>query len=822
MKNQFKITLRRLSRQKTTTALHVLGLTLGMTTCLLIGLFLRHELSYDLWNKKADRTYRINSVWHDPGTTNFHYSTPMPLGPALREAAPSVEAVAQWHPVSEVIEINPTKRFKQEHIVLADPELLDVFDIKVLAGNGYEALRTPYQALLTQSTAKKFFGGDPDSYRDVMGKTFKYRNDFTITVAGLIEDLPSNTHMPASMLISFYRDEKFTPGVTNGWSWVSGTETLVVLPEGTDPHSLDAPLKSLSDKHINSDPNMPKDVSSGFDWQPMTDIHFNDKYAGGGEWVQAVNTTWLWFFGVIGLAVLLLACINFVNLSTAQALNRAKEVGVRKSVGAGRGQLVWQFLGEAWLLTAVAGIFAICITQVSLPSINRMVDKEITFDLLQSPGLLGALLLGAAITGLLAGLYPAWVIARFDPVSSLKTTWANSFSSKRGLGGGLRKALVVTQFGISAALLIAVTLIAQQVHFLRSKDLGFQKDNIVDVNISGQFPKERKTTLANEIRNIPGVKEFAFSTSTPSDDGHWGTLMSPIGREDPNRKEVKMILSDENFAQMYGLKLLAGRWLLASDSLAGGAQVPEGEKAERVVINRKAVEALGYGTPEAAIGKRFWFGFNSGHADVVGVMEDFNSNNLHEAIKPMFLSLQLNAYGKVGVKIAGGSDVPATLAAIGEAYKKAYPEGVYGYQFLDEKIDAFYKAEERLYGLFRLFAGLAMLISCLGLWGLATFAARQRTKEIGIRKVLGASVSGIVGMLSKEFLVLVAVSLVIAAPLAYFGMEKWLQDFAYRIDIHWWVFAGAGLVAVVVAAFTVAIQSVKAALADPAKSLRSE
>ncbi|MBI1227230.1 MAG: FtsX-like permease family protein [Bacteroidetes bacterium] len=817
MKNSYKVILRRLGRQKTTTGLHVLGLTLGMTTCLLIGLFLRHELSYDLWNKKADRIYRINSVWNDPGATNFHYSTPMPLGPALREAAPGVEAVAQWHPVSEVIEINPTKRFKQEHIALADPELLDILDIKVLEGNGYEALRTPYQALLTQSTAKKFFGGE-----NPMGKTFKYRNDFTMTVAGIIEDLPSNTHMPASMLISFYRDDKFTPGVTNGWSWVSGTETLVLLPEGTDPHSLDAPLKSLADKHINSDPHMPKDVSSAFDWQPLTDIHFNDKYTGGGEWVQAVNTTWLWFFGVIGLAVLLLACINFVNLSTAQALNRAKEVGVRKSVGAGQGQLVWQFLSEAWLLTAFAGLIAVVVTQTSLPYINRMVDKEITFNILQSPGLLGSLLLGAAITGLLAGLYPALVIARLDPVSSLKTSWANSPSSRRGLGGGLRKALVVTQFGISAALLIAVTLIAQQVHYLRSKDLGFQKDNIVDVNVGGQFPAERKTTLANEIRNIPGVKEFSFSTSTPSDDGHWGTLMSPIGREDPNRKEVRMILSDEHFAPMYGLKLLAGRWLEASDSLASGSKIPEGEKAERVVINRKAVETLGFTSPEDAIGKRFWCGYNSGHADVVGVMEDFNSNNLHEAIKPMFLSLQFNAYGKVGVKIAGGSDVPATIAAIGEAYKKAYPEGVYSYQFLDEKIDAFYKAEERLYGLFRLFAGLAMLISCLGLWGLATFAARQRTKEIGIRKVLGASVSGIVGMLSKEFLTLVILSLVIAVPLAWFGMNKWLQDFAYRVDIHWWVFALAGLVAVGIAFLTVSFQSVKAAMTNPVKSLRSE
>jgi hypothetical protein len=472
-------------------------------------------------------------------------------------------------------------------------------------------------------------------------------------------------------------------------------------------------------------------------------------------------------------------------------------------------------------LTAFAGLLAVVITQVSLPYINQMVDKQISFHLLQSPGLMGALLLGAALTGLLAGLYPAWVIARFDPVSSLKTTWSNA-ATKFNSGVMLRKTLVVTQFGISAALLIAVTLIAQQVHFLRSKSLGFDKDNIVDVGIGGNWGSKEKNAFRNELRNIPGVKEVAFSTSTPSDEGHWGTLMSTIGRDDPNRKEVRMILSDEKFAPMYGLKLLAGRFLVAADTNAAGFNIPEAQKAERVVINRKALETLGFETPEAAIGKRFWFGFNSGNAEVVGVMEDFNFSSLHEAIKPMLLTQQTNVYERAGIKIAGGTDVPAVIAAIGEAYKKAFPTGVYSYQFLDEKIDAFYKSEARLYGLFRLFAGLAMLISCLGLWGLATFAARQRTKEIGIRKVLGASVSGIVGMLSKEFLTLVILSLVIAVPLAWYGMDKWLQDFAYRIDIHWWVFALAGVVAVAVAFLTVRFQSIKAALMNPAKSLRSE
>lgn len=818
--NNIKITLRRLARQKTTTALHVLGLTLGMTTCLLIGLFLRHELSYDTWHEKAGRTYRINSVWEDGGNKNYHYSTPMPMGEALRAEVPGLETVAQWHPVWEsTVEINPTRRFAQEHIALADPELLDIFDIKVLEGNGYEALRKPYQALLTQSTAEKFFGRE-----DPMGQTFKYRNDFTITVAGIIEDLPANTHFPASMIMSFYRDGKFLANDPNGWSWVSGTSTFVVLPENADPKILDAPLKALADRKINNDPNLPKHVRGDFDVQPLTDIHFNDQYAGGGEWVKAVNTTWLWFFGVIGMAVLALACINFVNLSTAQALTRAKEVGVRKSVGAGQGQLVWQFLGEAWLLAAFSGVLAIAATQASLPYLNQLIDKKITFGLAQSPGLLAALLLGIVLTGLLAGLYPAWVIAKFDPVSSLKTTWGNSpLRGSGGVGRGrLRKTLVVSQFAISAALLITVALIAQQVKFLRSKSLGFNKDNIVNVSLAGQWATERKTMFAHELSKIAPVKDFSFSTSSPSDEGHWVTIMSTVGPDDPNRKEVTMILADDHFCPMYDLKLLAGRFLEVADTNLAMSSLPPEQQIQRVLVNQKCVEALGFESAESALGKRFWFGFNSGNAEIVGVVADFNATSLRDAIKPLLITQEGNVYRRAGIKIEAGSDLPATIAAIESAWKKAFPEGVFSYQFLDEKIDAFYKAEACLYSLFRIFAGLAMLISCLGLWGLATFAAQQRTKEIGVRKVLGASVAGIVGLLSREFLSLVVVSLVIASPLAYFGMKRWLQDFAFRIDIGWQVFVVTGVVAVAVAFLTVSFQSVKAALTNPVKSLRSD
>ncbi|MBK8561917.1 MAG: ABC transporter permease [Saprospiraceae bacterium] len=822
--NNLKIALRRLARQKTTTSLHVLGLTLGMTTCLLIGLYLRHELSYDSWYAKADRTYRVNTVWTDFGKKSPHFSTPFPMADALRTDFPEFENVTNiHHPQNSIIEINPQRRFKQNHVMMTDPDFLEIFDVEVLEGNAHEALRQPYTALLTEATAKKFFGSEP-----ALAKTFKYNNDFDITVGGVIRDFPGNTHLPASMLLSLSPSEKYVQTNLTHFGSVSGGSTFVVLPEGLDPKTLDSRLKAIYDRTTNNDDRQPKEVRSDLELQPLSDIHFNASYSGGGEWVQAVNTTWLWFFGIIGLMVLALACINFVNLSTAQALNRAKEVGVRKTVGAGKGQLIGQFLGESWLLALFSGVLAVAATQASLPWLNQLVNKQISFGLLQSPGLLSALLLGIVLTGLLAGLHPAFAIARFNPVDSLKT--GSSAGDKRS--SLLRKTLVVAQFSISVGLLIALLLIGQQMNYLRSKNLGFEKDNIVMVSIpngSGDFAGnnaiggDAKSVFAAELAKIPQVKEYAFSSSPPSGEGHWGTVMSLKDyTKDPNRQEVTCIWTDEHYYKMYGFKLLSGRFPVAADTSAISQSLPEGQRYPRTVVNEALVKALGFASPEAALGQRFVIGMNGYQPEVVGVVADFNANSLHETVKPTLITQYLPWCEKVGIKIEAGGDVPKTLAAIESVWKKTFPKGIYDYHFIDQKIDEYYKAEERLFSLFQIFAGLAMLISCLGLWGLATFAAQQRTKEIGVRKVLGASVSGIVGLLSREFLALVIVSLAIATPLAYFGMKKWLQDFAFRIDIQWSVFALAGLVAVAIAFLTVSFQSIKAALANPVKSLRSE
>src|SRR5688572_251668 len=809
--------LRRFRRQKLTTLLHIVGLTLGTTVCLLIGLFIKYELSFDSYQSKADRTYRLNTVWVSFGKKEFHYSTPFPLADQIRKDIPGLENVTKvHHPFQSIIQVNPEKRFKQDHVMMTDPEFLDVFDIKVIEGNAHETLRKPYHAVLTQSTARKFFGNE-----DPIGKIFTYNDSFPITVGSVIKDLPVNTHLPASMLLSFSDNEKYLFTSTTHYGSVSGGSTFFVLPVGVKPGSgITAALKSINDRFINSQQWMTKGTSVETEIQPLSDVHFNAKYAGGGEWVKAINTQWLWFFGSVGLAVLILACINFVNLTTAQALSRAKEVGLRKSIGAGRFQLIRQFLSEALVLVSFAALISIIISKIALPYINNLTDKQISFDIWRSPVLIAFLVAGVFITALLAGVYPAWIITRFKPAVALKSGSVNSNPQS----SFLRKALVVTQFSISVCLLIGLLLIGKQMNYLRHKSLGFDKDNVVMVPIPSGTTLSKKDLLAAELKTMPGVKDWSFSTSPPSggENTHWGTIMSTVGREDPNRKQVAMIMTDDRFCSMYGLQLRAGRFFTIDDTIAVSETLPEGQRFPRCVVNEKLVSALGFVSNEAALGKRFWTGMRGWHAEITGVVADFNIGSLHEAIKPTLITQYVPYAEKIGVKISAGADMSVVISQITSSYKKIFPGGIFEYNFLDQQLDALYKSETRLFSLFRIFSVLAMLISCLGLWGLITFAAQQRVKEIGIRKVLGASVPNLVSLLTKDFMILVCIAIFIAVPFAYWGISEWLEDFAFRINIGWTVFVIAGAAAVLIALLTVSFQAIKAAISNPVKSLRTE
>ncbi len=813
--NHLKITFRHLVRQRLNTSLHIIGLTLGITVCILITLFIRYELSFDNYHEKADRTYRIVSKWTSPTQEiDYHFSTPFPLANTIRNEVSGIEHVSFAHPpYVQTVEVTPQKRFLQKNILAVEPDFVNIFQVEVLKGNIYQTLSNPYQAALTESTAKKFFGNE-----DPIGKTFKFkiREDFEFTVTCVIKDFPSNTHLPASILLSHSYQEKFLQPNLDGWTYVSGTETLVTLPKDRDTEIISAQLKAIADKYIN--PKISKmGERSDFVLQPLQDVHFNASYGGGGRWVQAISVSWLWFFGSIGIAVLVLACINFINLSTAQAFARAKEVGVRKSIGAAKSSLIFQFLLEAWVLIFISGILAISITQLVIPSFNQLLNKDINLHLIESPAFVLGTFIGLVIVGLLSGIYPAWVIAKFNPSLTLK---AGMVSTGKNGSFWLRKGLVVTQFSLSACLLMVVLLMAQQVSFLRNKNLGFNKDNVVVVDIKNS--EKSAKLFANELSKIKNVKDFTFETSTPSSEGHWGTLMSRTGIEDKNRKSVTTILTDDRYCNLYNLKLIAGRLLVASDTTSISESLPEEKRMMKALVNEELIRELEFESNEAAIGQVIQVGINTGKVEIVGVIANFDSGPLREAITSILITPDIRECEQAGIKIEAGANLSETIAAIAAAWKVAYPEGVFSYQFLDEQIDGYYKSEERLFTLFKVFSGLAIFISCLGLFGLVTYTTQARTKEIGIRKVLGASVNGVIVLLSKEFLKLVLIALMIAIPFAWYGMDQWLQNYAYHIEITWWIIGIAISMALVIAMVPVSYQAVKAAIANPAESLKSE
>lgn len=809
IRHNLRFNLRRLRRQRLNTGLHVVGLTVGMSVCLLIGLFLRYELSFDAYHKNAKRTFRVNSVWKEAGKQFNLYATPIPLADALRNEVSGLESVVTTRPqFATVVQINAQKLFKQERVLITEPEFLDIFQIEVVTGDGRKALQTPYHALLTESIAAKYFGDE-----DAIGKTFKYRERFIITVGAIIRDLPVNTGLPASILLSYVDNEEF---LDNGDTWYFGgfewtklaACTYVVLNENIDPTDIEAQLEAIADKNINSSPVLDKLVHGNFELQSLHGIHFDTDRFGGGPWVPAVNVSWLWFFGGIGIIVLVLACINFFNLSTAQAMTRAREVGIRKSIGARRSELLGQYLGETAIITFVSGVFSVLITQLSLPSLNNLLDKEITFHPIQSPEIIFVLLLFVIVTTVLAGFYPACIIAKFNPVIALK-----SGSSATGRNTSLlRKGLVVTQFTISAGLFIVVLLISQQVTFMREKDLGFEKDNIINVEIGD---RDKAQAFTNDLRGISGVKEISLVRSSPISDDHWWNTMSQS--ESSDRQSVCAIYGDEHFFSVYGLRLLSGRIPNASEynsnSKTGEAQT------SKVVVNEQLIKMLRLGSPQEAVGKIFWWG---GDTEVVGVVADFNTEPLKYEIPPTLITQNPDVYTHVSIKMESKADISTILKSVQAVWKSQNPQGIYEYQFLDSQIDSFYKTETRLYMLFRIFAGLAILISCLGLWGLVTFTSQQRTKEIGIRKVLGATVNAIFILLSKDFLFMIIIAFAIASPLAYYFMKEWLETFAFRIDIGWGTFVKTAIFFIVVGLVTMGLQIIKTALSNPVKSLKEE
>lgn len=805
IQNYLKIAIRNLLRNKVFSAINIVGLALGIATCLVIMLFVYDELSYDRFNEKADRIFRVVfKASINDGKINEANVMP-PTAQVLKNDYPEVLKATRLRTSGSPEIVYQNKKFKEHSFASVDANFFDVFTLPLLKGDAKTALREPNTAVITKDFAKKYFGDE-----DPIGKVLFIKSwNESYKVTGLIDKVPHNSHFHFDIFGSL-------AGVKDAQaaSWMSsGYFTYLVLPEGFDYKELEAKLPQVIKKYMGPQIQtamgmslsqfLQKGNQLGLFLQPLTSIHFDEGYTGTLE--PSGNIQYVYIFGAIAVFMLLIACINFMNLSTAGASKRAKEVGVRKVLGSVKQDLINQFLFESILLSIVALLLSLMLVQLSLPLFNDLAEKDLQLDLLRNPLLLIAFLVFGLLVGVLAGSYPAFFLSSFNPVEVLKGKFKLA-----GKSISLRSGLVVFQFFISIALIIGTTVVYQQIKFIQSKDLGYAKDQLLIMRNTWSLGKNEEVFRQQILQDprVLSVSSAGYLPAGPSDSNN--SLGYPDGDDSQMMRTLEYKI-DEQYIPTMGMKIIAGRNFakdFATDSTA-------------MIINETAAKAFGWG--KNAVGHTITRLKNNDGLKVtyriIGVVKDFHFKSLHESITPL-LMVSEKTYG-LTIKVKG-KNVEGLLASLKNQWQKFNVEEPFSYSFMDELFEKTYQSEQKISVILSIFSGLTIFVACLGLFGLATFTAEQRTKEIGVRKVLGASVSQIITLLSKEFLKLVMIACGFAFPIGYWLMNKWLQDFAYRIEISAWIFVLAGILALFIALLTISYQAIKAALANPVTSLRTE
>ena len=809
IRNYLKVALRAILRDKLTSFINIAGLAFAMTCCLLIFLFIQDELSYDRYHSKANRIYRITREFLSPdGSTTLHLGhVSPPFGPLLKNDFPDFEHVVRTRQNRYLIALQENaeekKVFNEDNVFYAEPELFQVFDIPLTEGNKSKALRDPYTMILSETTARKYFGKE-----NVQGKRLKINNKLDFEVTGVFADFPRQSHLHPDFLLAFSTLEDSTlygrKRLETNWGNNSFATYAVVKDQPFDPKKMEAQFPAFLDKHMGAD--VGKNSAMPSTWtrlylQKLTDIHLHSQLDSEIETNGNINNVYM--MGVIGLFIILIACFNFVNLSTARATKRSKEVGLRKVVGAFRVQLIGQYLSESVLTAMLSLAISLGLSFFALNWLNNFTGKFLEINLSHLTLVVG--LVGFAfIVGLLAGIYPAFLVSGFKPVLVLK----GQLGSTKGKGG-IRKTLVVAQFAISIALMIATAITFQQLEFLNKRDLGYAKDQIVTLQ---NFRELEPTYDAfyNELLKHSSIKNVGRSDLIPTDrlvDYDDAKVQKGDSMAATN-VVIKNVSADYDFFDTYKISFASGRNFSKSiktdDSLA-------------FILNEAAVKMIGWQN-EDAVGKDFQYGGTRGK--VIGVVKDFHFESLHEPIVPVVF-FPSRGYGRISVKIAG-NDMQQGIAHIEKTWKAFLPHRPFEYQFLSLRYQQLYESEKKQGQLFTIFSGLAIFIACLGLFGLATFNTLQRVKEIGIRKVMGASMTHILTLLSKEIVILVLIANVLAWPAAWYFMGKWLDGFAYKIDLPLFVFVLSTVTAIFIALITVSSQTIKTALTNPAKTLRYE
>jgi putative ABC transport system permease protein len=807
LRNYFKVALRNLTRNKLFASINIFGLAAGLAVCLLIMLYIFDELSYDKHHKDADRTYRMAYI---TGKGDDWSAEPAPVAFTLKAEMPEVEQVTRLLKFPDMDRVllqdqqpGSTKKFFESNGYYVDSTFFQLFTYDFIYGNGQTALNQPNSLAISASIAAKMFGKD-----DPIGKAITLKlpfGDFVYTVTAVFAE-NHKSHIPAHFFMSM-RNSDLGTWVQGQQSWATNNifHTYFKLKPGTDANAFRKRMTAFMDRHEGAELKRAAIVKGHF-IQRMKDIYLHSNI--GNEIAPNGNIRYLYIMGSIAAFVLFIACINFMNLSTARSEKRAREVGVRKVIGAGRGSLIRQFLGESFLLCLLALTVALILTQSLLPVFNQLTQKDLhLFQHLTLLYWVGGL---AILTGLLSGLYPAFYLSSFRPAIVLKGKIMNSWSATT-----LRKGLVVFQFTISVALILGAIVIGSQLSYLKNKDLGFKKDQQLIIPITSQEIGRNYHALRDEISASAGVSSVAGGSTYPGIPNINDVLLYGEGGSAANNVDVAMASIQDDYFETLGLQVRYGR-IFSRNSMADSLHI---------ILNETAVKQIGY-APEKAVGKKVTFEWHGQYhnLEIVGIIRDFNFESLHNPIKPLGFSVNTFFGNKSNYVIVGlqTGNYSRALTSIEKAWNKVNPNALFEYSFLDQDFQRNYEREQRTSSLVIYCTSIAILIACLGLFGLAAFSAEQRTREIGIRKVLGASVANVTFLLSGEFIRLTLLAILIACPLAWLGMRQWLQNFSYRIDISWWMFAAAGGMAVVIALITVSFQSIRTALANPVKSLRSE
>lgn len=817
-KNYLKTAFRSLVRKKTYSFINIAGLAVGIAVCMIIFIIIQFQTSFDTFHLKKDRIYRVLTESHheDAGNISYAKNVPFRMPEGLKTAFPQLEQVAPVYASHndelQVLDDNgtPLKNFKEQSgVFYTSPSFFKMFDFPLLAGS-YESLKDPNNVLLTKEIAQKYFG----DWKTAVGKTIKLTGYYSIgaalfqfpavalKVSGILATIPANTDFQLKLVIAYGTD--FTGDVKYGFQQPGWNQTssdfgcYIVLPPNISVANFNRELSTYAKKVQSTDDK------DSYIIQPISAVHYDTQagnYSNKTISHELINVLWL-----IAAFILLIACVNFINLSTAQAVNRAKEIGVRKVLGSSKSQLRIQFLIETFLIVIISVILATIITILTLPYVNQLLELALSFNILKNPRIILFLLTVTFVVTALAGFYPSIVLSRFNPVNALKS----KLTVNTAKGISLRRGLVVFQFIIAQALIIGTLVIVKQMDYFMDQPLGFDKDAIVNVPFRPDSTGGKLTDYLKQQLLSHGVQAVSFNSNSPIEDNNnrFTTLKFDNSIKDANFQAI-VKFADTDYVPTYKLKLVAGRNL-----------EPSGWTKE-FLVNESFVKSLGLHKPEDILNKQVSIMDGLIKCPVVGVLKDFNDRSLRNNLAPLLITTNSTMYRQASIKLST-TDLAATMQSIKKIWEKAFPNYVYEYSFLDDRIAGFYKQETQLSQLYKIFAAIAIFLSCLGLYGLASFMAVQRIKEVGIRKVLGATAGNIVYLFSKEFILLIAIAFAIATPLSWYFMHQWLQDYAYRINIGWWIFLIAGTTAILIALITISFQAIKAAIANPVKSLRSE